>query len=406
MELGFAYPNEMETQWTLFIVLYPYITGLVAGAFIVSSLYHVFDIKALKPVARLSLITALAFLLLAPMTLLLHLGRPERGIGVTVTPNLRSAMSGFGFIWMFYTVLVLGEIWLVFRRDIVAYAKSSQGIKKLLYSALALGVCDISEGALRIDRKLIKILATAGIPSAALLHGYVGFIFGAIKANPWWSSPLMPLIFLLSAIVSGIALLTVTYVVICKLRRQPIDHACVATMVKWLAAFLVIDVTFESLEIMTMLYESEDSWEIISSLISQRLGVSLAVMQVGLGSVLPLTALLIAHTIRVKDTVRTAVSVASALLVVLGVLAMRWNVVIGGQLFSKSLAGLLDYKPPLLGQEGIVAAAAFMTLPFFTLAVLCYILPPWKEPTEVVTRPATAWERREQMRRPGMVRSP
>ncbi len=404
MEAGFAYPNEFETQWTLFIVLYPYITGLVAGAFIVSSLYHVFDMKALKPVARLSLLTALAFLLLAPMTLLLHLGRPERGIGVTVTPNFRSAMSGFGFIWMFYTTLVLVEIWLVFRLDIVSLARSSQGLKKMLYSALALGVYDITERSAHIDHKLIKILATAGIPSAALLHGYVGFIFGAIKANPWWSSPLMPLIFLLSAIVSGIALLTVLYAVICKLRRQPIDHACVGAMVKWLAAFLVIDITFESLELLTMVYESEDSWEVISELITQKLGVSLVVVQLGLGSLLPLTALLVAHSIRLKDSIRTTVSIASAFLVVVGVFAMRWNVVIGGQLFSKSFAGLLEYRPTLLGQEGVLAAAAFMTLPFIVLAVLCYLLPPWKE-AGPVARPAAAVERRG-IRRAGMVRFP
>ncbi len=61
---GYAFPNDFHVHWSLMIVLYPYITGIVAGAFIVSSLYHVFHIQALKPIARFSLLFALAFLVL------------------------------------------------------------------------------------------------------------------------------------------------------------------------------------------------------------------------------------------------------------------------------------------------------------------------------------------------------
>src|SRR3972149_6354477 len=110
MPTGFVYPNEVEIQWSLLIVIYPFITGLVAGAFVVSSLYHVFNIKALKPVASLSLLTALAFLLVAPLALQAHLGRPERGFAIFLTPNMTSAMAGFGYIWLFYTILVLAEV--------------------------------------------------------------------------------------------------------------------------------------------------------------------------------------------------------------------------------------------------------------------------------------------------------
>ena len=51
---GYAFPNDLHIHWSLMIVLYPYITGIVAGAFIVSSFYHVFHIKTLKPVATFS----------------------------------------------------------------------------------------------------------------------------------------------------------------------------------------------------------------------------------------------------------------------------------------------------------------------------------------------------------------
>ena len=59
--MEFVFPNELNVTWTVMIVLYPYITGLVAGAFIVSSLYHVFNRHELKPVARLAMVASLVF---------------------------------------------------------------------------------------------------------------------------------------------------------------------------------------------------------------------------------------------------------------------------------------------------------------------------------------------------------
>ncbi|MBI2868576.1 MAG: polysulfide reductase NrfD [Chloroflexi bacterium] len=376
---GFLYPNEAVLEWDLLIVIYPYITGLVAGAFIVSSLYHVFGLTRLKPVARFSLITALAFLLAAPLPLVAHLGQQTRALEMFLRPNFMSAMSGFGYIWFLYFLLVLFEIWLVFRPDIVRFAQTTRGLKKTIYSALALGVYDLSEKNLQADRKLIKILATIGVPAAALLHGYVGFIFGAIKANPWWSTSLMPVIFLLSAIVSGIALLIVLYTVVCKLRKVPVDHECVHSLALWLGGFLTVAFALEGLEVFSMLYESEESWEIISRLISERLAVSYFVIQMGAGSVLPLIVLAAAEFSRLKENVRARLRLGAASLILVGVLAMRWNVVIGGQLISKSLRGLNSYTPPLLGESGLLMAGAIMLFPFVVLAVMLYFLPPWQK---------------------------
>ena len=168
---GFVYPNEAGIEWDLLIVIYPYITGLVAGAFIVSSLYHVFGLNSLKPVARLSLVTALAFLLVSPLPLIIHLGRPERALEMFLRPNLISAMAGFGYIWFLYLILVLFEVWLVFRPDIVESAKSLTGVKQKIYSILSLGILDISDKSLAIDNKVIRALAIIGIPAACLFHG-------------------------------------------------------------------------------------------------------------------------------------------------------------------------------------------------------------------------------------------
>ena len=114
---GFMYPNEIELQWSVLIVLYPFITGLVAGAFILASLERVFNVEAVKPTYRLALLTALAFLLVAPLPLQLHLGHPERSLEMYLTPHTESAMAMFGFVYLWYLMVVLVlEIWLDYRK--------------------------------------------------------------------------------------------------------------------------------------------------------------------------------------------------------------------------------------------------------------------------------------------------
>lgn len=376
---NFIYPNEVIIEWDLLIVIYPFITGLVAGAFIVSSLYHVFGIKKLKPVARFSLITALAFLLIAPLPLVIHLGRPERALEMFLRPNFTSAMSGFGFIWMLYLLLVLAEIWLLFRPDIVKSAQHTNGIKRVIYSLLALGVYDVSEKTLSTDKKLIKILAFIGIPIACILHGYVGFIFGAIKANPWWSTPLMPIIFLISAIVSGIALLIVLYIIVIKLRRVPLDHDCVNSMALWLTGFLALAIAVEGLELLSRLYESEESWTILSQLITREIAISYFGIQYIFGMIIPLIIMGYIAVSKLSKLTKLSLQFFSACAVLIGVFAMRWNVVIGGQLVSKSLQGFSSYVPPLLGENGIIVAAAILLLPLIIFRLISYIIPPWQE---------------------------
>ena len=398
---GFVFPNESVVEWDLLIVLYPYITGLVAGAFIVSSLYHVFGMTKLKPVARLSLISAFAFLLVTPLPLVVHLGRPERALEMFLTPNLSSAMSGFGYIWFFYLLLVLAEMWLVFRPDIVRYALTSDGSRRTIYSILALGVYDVSEKALSADHKLIRVLAALGIPVAFLLHGYVGFIFGAVKANPWWSTPLMPIIFLMSATVSGIALLMLLYVVISKVRRMPLDHVCLRTMALWLGAFLSVNVVLEGLEVFSMLYEAEESWSIIRQLITQQIGVTYFGIQFVAGSLVPLVVLAFAEVSRLSEPMKSGLRFFSGLGVVVGVFAMRWNVVIGGQLLSKSFRGFTSYTPELLGIGGVAMATALFVLPFVILAIAIHWLPPWAQDGPIARRPMIGTGRVQQTSRSG-----
>ncbi len=374
---GYVFPNEIEVHWRLFIVLYPYITGLVAGAFIVSSLYHVFGKSELKPLARLSLLTALAFLFCAPLPLLAHLGQPLRALNIMMTPHFTSAMAGFGFIYSFYLILCLLETWFLFREDIVKFAASSKGFAKLFYNILTLGAKDISPEALHKDHKIVTVLATIGIPSACFLHGYVGFIFGSIKANAWWSTPLMPIIFLLSATVSGIALLIVLYRVVTWIRRQKIELPCLMSLNSYLWIFLLFATILELLEVLHMGYEGEEEWPMIAGLITNHINVSYLVIQMGFGVLVPLILLPIARSKRLSAGTQQALTILSGALVLVGVLAMRFNVVVGGQLVSKSMSGYTAYDWTLFSHEGIIPAMILLLLPLPILAVMVKVLPPW-----------------------------
>ncbi len=377
---GFIYPNEVELHWGILVVLYPYVTGLVAGAFILASLERVFSVKEVEPTYRLSLLTALAFLFAAPLPLLSHLGHPERAFEIFLTPQLKSAMAMFGFVYAWYlAVVLLLEVWFDYRKDIVLRSQMLRGWKKWGYKILTLGSTDISEKSLEFDRKAGKFITIIGIPSAFLLHGYVGFIFGSVKANPWWSSVLMPIVFLFSAIVSGIALMLIIYMVTSLIRWKNIDMVCLDKLAQFLLYAIIIDFSLEALDFIHRLYESEESIKILSEMISSRLFISLIIIQVLLGTLLPMGSLVLVRLAKLPAELRRLMYFFAAVLIEIGIFSIRWNVVIGGQLFSKSLRGLTWYKMQIFGIEGLFMAMGLLILPFIILYFLVKILPPWHD---------------------------
>lgn len=377
---GYMYPNEVELQWSVLIVLYPFITGLVAGAFILASLERVFQVEAVRPTYRLALLTALAFLLVAPLPLQFHLGHPFRSFEMYLTPHTSSAMAMFGFVYLWYLmgVLIL-EIWLDYRKDIVMMAREKQGIWKKVYTVMSLGVDNISERSLQIDDKVGKFVTVIGIPSALLLHGYVGFIFGSVKANPWWSTPVMPIVFLFSAIVSGITLVLLMYMLVSWLKGIRLSMDCLDTTARYMLYAFMIDFSLEMLDLLHRNYEADESFHTLDFMVHTKLYFSQVIVQVILGTIIPIGLLGLIQIVRVSETARKGIYVLSALLTLMGIFAMRWNVVIGGQLFSKSFLGYTTYKMGWAGKEGLGWAVMFLLVPFVILGVLVKVLPPWEE---------------------------
>jgi Ni/Fe-hydrogenase subunit HybB-like protein len=243
---------------------------------------------------------------------------------------------------------------------------------------LTLGSDNISP-MLALDDKIGRIVTIIGIPSAFLLHGYVGFIFGSVKANPWWSTPLMPIVFLFSAIVSGVAMVMLLYVVLSALRRRPIDMTCVDTIARYLLYAFLVDFSLETLDLIHRIYEADESFKTLDFMVQTKLFMSQIVLQIVVGTLVPIALLAVTQVVRLQARVRLWIYIAAGLLTLIGIFAMRWNVVVGGQLFSKSFLGYTTYKMGFATREGLLPALLVMVLPFVILAGLIRLLPPWQD---------------------------
>jgi len=256
---------------------------------------------------------------------------------------------------------------------------------------------DISEHALEKDEKAVKVLAGIGIPVACFLHGYAGFIFGSVKANALWMTPLMPVIFICSAVVSGIALCLLTYIVAMELRKllfswkrkqRPLytsadelkstEVLTVTMTAKYLVMFMVLAISLELLDLIFRGYTAVKSWDILRSVIYGRDFINIFVIQYGLGNLVPFVLFLLPRL-----TIRRAV--AGTILMLLGVFMMRWNVVIGGQAFSSSFAGFMHYHLPIWPEtmetyrEGLFGALTVVVIPFVLFWFLDKIMPVFRK---------------------------
>jgi Ni/Fe-hydrogenase subunit HybB-like protein len=387
---NFVYPNNVHIDWSLMIVIYPYITGLVAGAFVVNALYHVFKVKEFEPIARFALVASFCFGLFAALPLLVHLGQPQRAFNIFFTPHTTSAMSIFGYIYSSYMILVMVELWLVYRRYFIEKAQTTRGLQGLIWKALTLGVTHTSPGALRLDHGLIALLSGIGIPWAFTLHGYVGFIFGSVKANAWWATPLQPIIFLMSAIVSGIAMLLLMYSFVRWYSGKPHNCDTIRRLADYLWGLFILDVTFETLEVVYMFYEHGHHWAVVGPLLAGKLFGSYVIGQFAILSGVPLLLLGYVVLSEVAGKRLLLITNLAALCVVLQVLVMRFNVVIGGQLISKSDRGYVDFHFEWFAREGVIPTLIILAAPFATYWILSKLLPIFDDDPTTAQGPTAA----------------
>lgn len=320
--------------WGLWVAAYIYFIGLSAGSFLVSSLVYVFNIKRFESIGRLALFSAVVTLLLALLSISADLGHPFRAWHVLVYPNFRSPMAWMIWLYSAYFALVMLELWFVLRHDLVVGAREP-GLKGSIYRVLVFGSKDSSPEMEQSDRQIVRILATVGVPLAIMFHGGVGSLFGVISSRPAWHGGLFPILFLVSALVSGGALLVLVSTIFQDgLRKNRETLIALSTLVMGL---LLFDLLLQISETLVGFYGNQpDRIENFRLIYGGPYWWVFWVWQLGLGTLVPLAILILPQTRK-----NAAAAAAACGLIAVGFLAVRLNIVIPG-LADEQLAGISD----------------------------------------------------------------
>lgn len=361
-----------HVQWSLVVPQYFFFTGVSAAAFLISSLTYVFDNKTYEPIAGLSLIVAFTVLLAAPLNLIADLAQPGRFYSLFYHLHATSPMSWGVFLLTSYPILICLEMLFVFRTGFARRAVKSTGLLRSIYTLVALGNIEVTPATEERDHRVGRILGMIGIPAALAVHGYTGYILGVVRARALWHTSLMPVIFLISAMVSGVALMI------------------------WLTALMVRDkngnIPWNILDALGILLV----WSILGDLLLRLLWYSIGfaysfgifqdalpyvfkthftesvLLEMGLCLSFPLVVSLFGPLRRIRP-----LFLFTSLLAIGGVWLFRWDTVIGGQEFPKISAGLAEYVPALWGQTGIMEVVSNWAIWIVFFLGLTWIMP-WK----------------------------
>jgi molybdopterin-containing oxidoreductase family membrane subunit len=307
--------------WGLWVSFYIYFIGLSAGSFLLSSLVYVFDMKKYEPIGRMALFTALLSLMAGLLFILIDIGHMGRFWTVFFNRNWTSVLSWEIHFYIFYFVILVAELWLLMRSDLIKWSQQSAGLSKTICNMLRFGSSDTSATALARDHKLVKYLAIIGIPVAIGVHGGTGALFAVVKANGYWHTGIFPIIFLVSALISGGGLLLFITTFLAKIKNK---EEIVNGLAKMVAGFIAIDLLLMGSEFLVGLYgEIPKHMYTFEKLISGDYAAFFWLGQLGLGMLLPLGLLLF----KPFKTSNTWLGIAG-LSIITGIFFVRLNIVI------------------------------------------------------------------------------
>lgn len=331
----FTHPDASNlgsvVPWGLHVAQYIYFVGLSAGSFLISSLVYVFGMKRFEPIGRLAVFTAIVTLLMALLAIGLDIGHLERFWHVFVFVNPTSPMAWMIWLYTIYLVILAVEFWYLMRRD-MAVAARTPGWRGTVARILTIGSRDASDASLARDMRYVKIAATIGVPLAIMFHGGVGALFGVLASRPLWHTPLFPVIFIVSALASGGALLVAASAIFQE--GWKVHREMIVDLGRLVLAFLLLDVLMQISEILIGLYGADPSYLASFALITGGpFWWVFWIGQLGFGVALPLLCL--ATPLR-RDPRAVVVGCASIVIAFIGV---RLNIVLPG-LSPEEIRGL------------------------------------------------------------------
>ena len=316
---------NVSIYWGLYIVNFVFLIGVSAGGIIVGALAYAFGIERFRPVARIAELMAISCLILATLFIFVSIGAPDRFYFLFLYGQLGSPLIWDVLIILAYLALALVLGYFGTRADLVR-CMDAMPERRWLYRILALGYTDLSPHALGRDRKILKALAIVSIPAAVLLHSITAWILGVVKARVTWHTSLLGPLFVVSAVVSGLALVILSAIVARALLGFRIGRETIVDLGKLLAFSIPILGYFLFAELLTVTFGKEPAqMHVFREMIW---GHFAPVFWVNLIAGLLIPLLILISPLR---RTMTGVGIASAL-VVLGVFLERSNIVILPQL--------------------------------------------------------------------------
>lgn len=315
--------------WGAWVAFYIYFVGLSAGAFLVSTMANVFEVEGMHRIDRDALFAAVISMAVALLFVWIDLGRMDRMYFPFIWRQLTSALSWEVHAYVAYIGILVTELYFSMRIDLARVAERTSGLKKRFYAALALGRLDTSEGSEAFDQRWLKRAGIVGIPLAIfMVHGGTGVLFAVSKARPYWNSGLFPVIFVISALLSGTALVMVIYVLRTRLfDGDSVDPDLLDRLAQLLIGFIIIDAALTAIEtfiaIASVHPHEIETWNVI---MYGPMSWSFWWFMIGFSWVFPMVLL------SNRSWRRTpAVMVLAGLSVVVGIVAVRFNIVVPAQ---------------------------------------------------------------------------
>ena len=339
-----------QVPWGLLVVNYVAFIGLSAGGVIIASLVHILNIERFRSIATFAELLAIISIVLVPVFIAFDLGRPERAVNLLLFGRIESPLVWTVIVLTTYLAVCLVYLYYGVRREVVALG-SRPGRLRWLYRLLVLGYWDVSPKALARDERLVRRIAFFVLPLAIVLHSVTGLIFAVVKARPGYNTAIMPPLFVISAVVSGIALVAFVIVVAGKRVRLPVAPGTVEELGRILAILLPILGYLLLMEWTVVFYGAEPGPLAVWSFITTGGYAAFFWLLVLVGLVIPFVLLANRRT-----RTRPIVAAASAMILV-GILAERFLIVVTPLLFP-SLAGGVEVYAPTLG-EGLMVAGVY-----------------------------------------------
>ena len=298
--------------WGLYIITFMFFVGLSAGGLIIASAGRLFGVERFAPIVRLAVVEATVTIATAALLIIPDLGHVQRIYNLFIHAHWLSPMIWDITVILIYLVLSLLYCWLCMRRDLAARG-----------SWLALGTKDTGADGRERDHRITYRLAWLALPAAVLVHSITAWIFGLQISRGFWYSSIMPPLFVSSALVSGLALVTILAFLARRAGRVSFDDGLGSFLGGLLAVFIAVEAFLVLCEVLAGYYPGIPT-DAVHQLFSGRYGPGFGV-EIIVGLIVPFVLLAVAAWRR-----RPAVVVSASVLALIGIFVHRANLIVIG----------------------------------------------------------------------------